>query len=146
MPTGPKLAGAVLFALVAYIAAIQVVNSLPEGSALGYFIPTIVVLGVLQGWIVMGRVAGNGWRVAIGGGVRTSVQIAFWGVVIFSLEEMFERSTRLRYDGPGEAAMASIDLFIDFGWLVLTVPVAGTLLIGGAIAGLITEYASRHWI
>jgi hypothetical protein len=62
---------------------------------------------------------------------------------------MFMRSANLRYDSPGEATVATLELFMEYLFQTLQMPQAyliwGTLLIGGALAGLVTEAVGRVW-
>jgi hypothetical protein len=73
------------------------------------------------------------------------VQIAFFGILLFALSTMFMRSANLRYSAPWEAVTATFDLFIEYFMQSLTIPVWGTLLIGGALCGLVVEAAGRLW-
>lgn len=145
MPTAAKLVGAVVFFGVGWLAALQVLKTMPEGTPATYFPLTIAMIGLWQGWTVAGRNAGNGRGTGIGNGLRTSVQIALLGLALFALRTMFMRSADLRYDGFGEAVVAAMELFIQYGVQSLTVPIWGVLLVGGAIGGLICEGASRRW-
>lgn len=145
MPTAAKLVGAVAFFGVGWLAALQVVKTLPEGTPVTWFAPTIAMIGLWQGWAVAGRNAGGGTGMAIGNGLRTSVMIAFLGIALFALRTMFIRSANLRYDGFGEAVAAALDLFIAYFFQALTVPVWGVLLIGGIVGGLMCESAARRW-
>ena len=64
----------------------------------------------------------------------------------FGLFEMFYRSTRLRYDGPGEAVIASLQLFLDYGLSVLTATTCMIiLLVGGMVSGVVAELVNRKW-
>jgi hypothetical protein len=143
MPTAARLVGAVVFFGVGWLAALQVIKTLPEGTPATFFPLTIGLIGLWQGWSVAGRNAGHG--TAIGNGLRTSIQIAFIGLLVFALRTMFMRSANLRYDGFGEAVVAALELFIEYAMQSLTVPVWGVLLVGGAIGGLICETAARRW-
>lgn len=145
MPTGAKLVGAVIFFGVGWLAALQVLTTVPEGTPATWFAPTIAMIGLWQGWSVAGRTAGQGRGAAIGNGVRTSVQIAMLGLAVFALRTMFQRSANLRYEGFGEAVVEAMDLFIEYFFQSLIVPVWGVLLIGGIIGGLMCESAARRW-
>ncbi|MBF9060693.1 TrgA family protein [Rhodobacterales bacterium HKCCSP123] len=145
MPTAAKLVGAMVFFGVGWLAALQVLKTMPEGTPATFFPLTIAMIGLWQGWTVAGRHAGNGRGSAIGNGLRTSVQVALIGLVVFALRTMFMRSANLRYDGFGEAVVAAMDLFIEYGLQSLTVPVWGVLLAGGVIGGMICEGAARRW-
>jgi hypothetical protein len=59
----------------------------------------------------VGLRAGQGIGVAFGNGIRCSVQIAFFGILLFALRTMFMRSANLRYSAPWEAVTATFDLF-----------------------------------
>lgn len=146
MPTAAKLVGAVTFFGVGWAAAVQALTTVPEGTPATYFAPTIAMIGLWQGWSVAGRNAGHGYGLAFGNGLRTSAQIAIIGLAIFALRTMFQRSSNLRYDGFSEAMLASMDLFIEYFFQSLIVPVWGVLVIGGIVGGLLCETAARRWL
>lgn len=145
MPTGAKLVGAAVFFAIGWLAALQVLTTMPEGTPATWFAPTIALIGLWQGWAVAGRNAGNGIGLSIGNGLRTSVQIAALGLAVFALRTMFQRSFNLRYDGFGEAVVEAMELFIEYFFQSLIVPVWGVLLIGGIVGGLLCEAAARRW-
>jgi len=145
MPTAAKLVGAIAFFGVGWYAALQVLTTVPEGTPATFFPLTIALIGLWQGWSVAGRNAGEGWGMAIGNGLRTSVQIAILGLGLFALRTMFLRSADLRYDGFTEALFAAMDLFVEYFFQSLIVPVWGVLLIGGIVGGLLCNMAARRW-
>lgn len=145
MPTAAKLVAAFAFAAVAFFAAEMFKVAMPEGNAFGRFSYICAGLGVLCGWFVMGKLAGGGYRAAMGYGVRTSVTITFWALLLFSGYEMIIRSTKLRYDGPMEALTAVVDLMLERGRWMATPEVLGTLFVGGILAGLLVEWAGKQW-
>lgn len=145
MPTGSKLAGGILFFAVAYVAAMQAKLTFEEGTPATYFNITIAMIGLWQGWMVMGRRAGAGFSVAASNGMRTSVQIAFFGLLLFALRTMFLRSADLRYSAPGEAVTEAMELFLQYTLQSLTINIWGVLLVGGLVAGILTEFAAKAW-
>ncbi len=145
MPTAAKLVAGILFFLVGWQAATYTLLTFPPEMAATYFPLTIGLIGLWQGWTVSGGRAGQGLRAAFGNGIRCSTQIAFFGILFFALRTMFSRSQNLRYDAPWEAVIATFDLFVEYFLQSLTIPVWGTLLIGGALCGLVVEAASRLW-
>lgn len=145
MPTGAKLAGGFLFFAVAYLAAMQAKLTFPPETSATYFNITIAVIGFWQGWVVMGNRAGAGISRALSNGMRTGAQIAFFGLSLFALRTMFMRSADLRYDNPGEAVTATMELFLEYFLQSLTPGVWGVLLVGGLIAGFLTELAAKAW-
>jgi hypothetical protein len=145
MPTGSKLAGGVIFFAIAYMAALQAKLTFEEGTQATYFAWVISGIGFWQGWLVMGNRAGAGMRPAIANGMRTALQIAFFGLGFFALRTMFIRSADLRYSAPGEAVVASLELFIDYATQSATIGVWGVLMVGGMLGGMAVEIASRMW-
>ena len=58
---------------------------------------------------------------------------------------MLQLSVRMRYDGPMEAILDVFQRMLDRAPPILTPPVLAAILIGGGIAGMLTENASRRW-
>lgn len=145
MWTAAKLVSAVVFAGVGYLAAYFVMDTFPEGQTARFFPATVAVIGLWQGWYVMGSRAGEGVTASMGNGLRTSVQLAFFGLAFFALREMFVRSADLQYRGAGEAVTAALNLFLEYFWQMQTVPVLVTLLVGGLLGGFAAEIAARRW-
>lgn len=145
MPTASKIVAAICFAIFGAIAAQTVKPAMPEGTQFGYFIEITALIGLLNGWWIMGRLTGQGYRDAMGSGVRTAITIVVWALVVFSIYKMIVLSTHLRYDGPMEAVTAAFGIMLDYGKLLLSPVILGTFLIGGLIAGAVTEWAGRRW-
>ena len=145
MPTASKIVGAICFAIFGYLAAVSVIPVLPEGTKIGRMREVSAFIGLLNGWFIMGRLTGSGFRAGIGSGMRTAITIVIWALIVFAIYEMVLRSTKLRYDGPMEAVTAAFGLMLDYGRMMLTKEIIGTVLVVGGIAGAITEWAGRRW-
>lgn len=146
MPTAAKLVAAICFAFFGAIAASVVKPALPEGTQFGYFVPICAAVGLLNGWFVMGRLTGHGYRDAMGSGLRTAITCVVWALVLFSVYQMVLNSMRPgRYEGPMEALTAAFGQMLDYGKVLLTPAILGTFVLGGLIAGAITEWAGRRW-
>ena len=145
MPTAAKLVAAVLFALLGVTGVLVYGPLLPEATPLRGLVPSAVVIGLICGWLLMGRRAGAGYGVAVGNGLSTGVAFAFWMVVLWAGVEMIERSTRMRYDGPMEAVLGGLALMVEYATLMLHPPFLGVVVIGSAVAGGLTEAAARRW-
>ncbi len=146
MPTAARLFAAFGFALMAFIATEIYKPLLPEGTQMDMFSPINMAVAALVGWMVMGKVAGRGYVVAVSHGLRTAIYTLFYVLFIWSGLEMFERSTSLHYEGPFEALQAMVGLSIEYVQLGMTdpqVPIA--LLLGGILAAFFAEWASRQW-
>jgi len=103
------------------------------------------LVGFLCGWMIMGRAIGRSYATSMGNGISTSVAVAFWLVLIWAGYEMIVRSTKMRYDGPMDAVLGMFDLMVQYATLLLSKEVVGTMVIGGVLAGLATEWAGRRW-
>lgn len=146
MPTAAKLFAAISFALIAFFASEVFKPLLPEGTQTGLLSPLNTVIGLLSGWLVMGRLPGKGYATAAESGIRTSATALFFCLVLWSLYIMLVQSTRLRYDGPMEAITAMFELVGENGALLFSDAQGPmVLLIGGILGGFLTEWASRRF-
>ncbi|MEM1274575.1 MAG: TrgA family protein [Pseudomonadota bacterium] len=146
MLTAARLVAALLFAGLGYVAGGFVTDTFPEGISHDWFEPSIAALGLWQGWTVMGKSVGLGLSAAIGNGIRTSAGVVFFGLIYYALREMFIRSSDLRYTDFGVAIIDALNLFMEYGAQFFSIsPAWSTLLVGGMVAGLLTEGASRIW-
>jgi hypothetical protein len=103
------------------------------------------LLGAIIGWRVMGNSVGKGYLRSIGAGWKTMIVLVFFALLSFGLYEMLQLSVRMRYDGPIEAILDVFQRMLDRSFPLASVPVLAVMLIGGGIAGLLTENASRRW-
>jgi hypothetical protein len=145
MPTAAKIVAAICFLMFGAIAATTVKPELPEGTQFGYFIEISAFIGLLNGWFIMGRLAGHGYRDAMGAGVRTAITVVIWALLVFAINKMIILSTQLRYDGPMEAVTAAFGIMLDYGKLLLTPTILGTFFVGGLMGGAVTEWAAKRW-
>lgn len=145
MPNAARLVAALSLALIAFIVSGLVMPLMPEGLDFGYFTWVNVGLGVLCGWIVMGKRAGRGITPAINNGITGVLALLFWGLFVQGAYEMFRQAMRNRYDGPFEALGAIFTIGMDYGLTIMVPSIIWTLLVGGVLAGLATEYAWRQW-
>jgi hypothetical protein len=66
-------------------------------------------------------------------------------LLAFGLVEMLQLSVKMRYNGPIEAILDVFQRMLDRSFPLATVPVMAVMLIGGGIAGMLTENANRRW-
>lgn len=146
MPTAARLFAALAYAAVAFLASEQFKPLLPEGMQTGYLSEANAAIGLLTGWFVMGRLAGEGYGRAVAQGVRTTAVMAFYVILAHSLREMYRLSMHMRYDGPMDAVIGIFENAMDYGAMIVTSPgVMGILLVGGVLAAWLTEWAARRW-
>jgi hypothetical protein len=145
MPTAAKLFGATAFAILGWISANIYANLMPEGAQTGLLREIVAFLGVIIGWRVAGAGVGKGYYAAMGTGLRTGIVLIFFALLGFSIYEMVLQSMQMRYDNPLDAVLGVFDLMLDYGKVMLTTQMIGTLAIGSILGGWFAEFGSRHW-
>jgi hypothetical protein len=145
MPTGAKLTAAVVFAIVGWLAALAYIPQLPESTRTGYFPQIMAALGFVLGWMTLGPHMGRGYSEALSMGLRTSLLLVFWGLLGFSIYFMVLRSTKMIYDNAGVAALDVPMLMFQYGQLMGSAQLIGTLAVGGALGGLLAEFVGKRW-
>ena len=145
MPDAARLVAALCLALIAFIVSGQVRPLMPEGTDFGYFTYVNIAIGVLCGWIVMGKRAGRGIVPAINNGLTGVAALLFWGLFVQGVYEMVDLAMRNRYGGPLEALSAIFEIGAEYGWMIMVPNIIATVLVGGVLSGLATENAWRRW-
>ena len=145
MPTGGKLMGAIVFAFLAYFITDLVKPLLPEGTGVGLFSPVNAVIGMVMGWNIMGRGAGETYRQAFGYGFTTLFATTFWSIFTWAGYEMIRRSTRLYYDGPVEALQDMAAVALEYGQLAAVQGVIVPAVVGTLFCAWLTEFFARRW-
>jgi hypothetical protein len=145
MPTGAKLMAAISFAVVGWILANYYAMNMPDAASAGPIREGAAVIGGLVGWKVMGPSVGKGYVEAAGAGVKTAVVLAVVALFLLALREMLDNSVKMRYEGAGEAILDVFETAVKRSQAMVSLGVAGTILIGGILGGLLTENAGRRW-
>lgn len=145
MPTGAKLMGALSFAVVGWLIANAYIPQMPEVEAVGFMREMVAAVGAIVGWRVMGSSVGKGYVAALGSGWKTVIVLVFFSLLMFGLYEMLLDSVKMRYAGPGEAIIDVFNKMMVRSRALLSWGCLGAAVIGGGIAGMLTENASRRW-
>jgi hypothetical protein len=145
MPTGAKAMAAISFAVAGFITALAYIPNMPEAGRVGSLPLMLGALGAIVGWRVMGTSVGKGYIRAIGSGWKTMIVLIFFALLFFGTYEMLQLSVRMRYDGPLEAILDVFQRMLDRAPPIMAPPVLAAILIGGGVAGILTENASRRW-
>jgi DNA-directed RNA polymerase subunit E'/Rpb7 len=145
MPTAAKLFAAFAFTFVAFFTAQMVMPYMPDGTQFGAFVPISMIIGLVAGWRVMGPAVGKGNYAAAGSGMKTSLVLTLFALFVFSTYQMVENALRKQYDGPMDAVVGIVAIAIEWGALLIKPDVLTVLLIGGALGGLLSEWADRRW-
>lgn len=147
MPNAARLVAALCLALLAFIVSGQVKELMPEGTYFGNFTLVNVILGLVVGWIVMGRRTrtGPGLTNAINNGITGVAVLVFWGLFVQGVNEMVELAMRNRYGGPFEAIIDTVRIMAEYGLILLAPNVIATLVVAMVLSGLATQFAARMW-
>ncbi len=145
MPTMGRLVGAILFAGLAWYTSLLIIPLFPVGTNLGLFQEVNTFFGLIAGWTVAGPRAGLGYVAAFSYGLTALVVMIVMALFFNSSVVMVEQSLRKRYDGPGEAVTDVFQMFVDHAIMMATPEIIGTLLIGGIVGGLVTEFFGRRF-
>lgn len=145
MPTGAKAIAALSFAIVGWVTTNAYVPHMPDAGAAGMMREYAALIGGVVGWRVMGPAVGKGYLEAAAAGLKTVVVLVFFALLFKGLGEMLRESTRMRYDGPLEALIDVFVRMMDRAPPLATLDVMMAMVIGGIIAGMISEKASRRW-
>ena len=145
MPSAANLAAAIMLGIVALMTTSFIPPLLPEGQAIGNLYWVNLAIGIVVGWVTVGRRTGRGWVGGINAGITGAVMLLIWGLFIQSANEMTRLAMRNRYDNAMEAIVAIFQIMAEWGLMIMVLPVILTLLIGGVVAGLVAEAAAQRW-
>ena len=145
MPDAAKLIAGILIGVLGLILSFQIMPLFPESTDFGNFVWYNAVIGVLTGWIVMGKRAGRGITAAINNGFGGALMLVLWGLFFHSCFQMFDRAMDNWYNGAFIALAAIFEFMAENALILINPLVIFTLIAGGVIAGLATEFAWRTW-
>jgi hypothetical protein len=144
MPTAAKAIAALCLALLGYLSSELVKTLLPEIQNWGRFSEFNAGLGLVVGWVVVGRRAGRGTKDAIANGLTGVATLIFWSLFINAANEMFQLSMKRRFDGPVEAFAAIFEIGIEYGQTLMNPMMIVTFLIGAVLTGYLSEFAAKR--
>ncbi|WP_368187846.1 TrgA family protein [Aestuariibius sp. HNIBRBA575] len=145
MPTFARLMAAILFAaLAAYVSELTKPLYPPERQ-LNFYTEFNAFCGLIVGWRVAGSRAGIGISGAIGYGLTAAVAVFITALFFQCAYEMVMRSLQKQYDTAPEAVIGVFELMYEYGIFLSTVQVWAVTLVGGILAGILTELVSRRF-
>jgi hypothetical protein len=145
MPNAARLVAALSLALIAFFVSWQVMTLMPEGTDFGWFTHVNIAIGLIVGWVVMGKRPGGGLTPAINNGLTGMAVMVFWGLFVQSTNEMVALAMRHRYEGPLDAILGIFEIGMKYARVLMVPNIIATLLIGGVLAGMACQYASKKW-
>lgn len=150
MPTASKLVAGLCFAFVGFFVAesyrMGLIAREQTGLAFDGMQLVMAAIGAICGWRIMGRMTGNGYGAAMGTGLRTSVTVVFWALLLFAIQRMIRKALQRLYgDSPMEAVVDIFALMLDYAMQLAHPEVLAAMVLGGLLGGLATEWAGRRW-
>ena len=145
MPTGAKLVSAFGFCALCYLAALIFKVHFKGQIAAGALPETSAIIGLIGGWRIIGSEVRKGWMSSMNSGVKTAVLCYLMALFLFSTEAMMEMALRRVYHGPMEALLGIFSKGIAYFQQSVESDLFIVLLGGGAILGLVSEWAARRW-
>ena len=143
MPTFSRLAGAILLAALAWYVSELIRPLFPEEKDIGWFTQVNACFGLLVGWKFLGARAKGSITQAVGNGLTAAVMLLVVALFFQCLGEMVRLSYNKYYDTAPQAVVGVFELMAEYGLMLSTLEVWGTLLIGGIAAGFVTEAVSH---
>jgi hypothetical protein len=145
MPTAAKLAAAVIFAALAWWVSQMVKQLFPAGTDLGRFAEYNALIGAVIGWRVAGERARTTWPNAVAYGLTAALAMTFMALFLHCAAIMINQSFQKVYEGPAEALIDIVRMMVENFQMIATPDVMGTLLVGGIVGGLATEWVARNY-
>jgi len=145
MPTAAKLAAAILYAALAWWVSQMIKPLFPEGTDLGRFAEYNALIGLVIGWRVAGGRARTTWPNAVSYGLTSSLGTALMALFLHSASVMLSQTLRKVYEGPMEALVDIARIMAENAHFVAAPQVLATLVVGGVLAGLATEWVARNY-
>ncbi len=148
MPTSYRLVSALLYGALAWVVSamvMEVMEAETQRQNFGNFQLVNTAIGVLVGWIIVGKRLGSDYVTAMGIGFTGMLTLVFWCLFAHAFNEMLRLSLARRYDGPVEALVSVFKLGIEYGGFLVHGQILVVLILGGMIAGVIAEFVKRRW-
>ncbi|MGD9294447.1 MAG: TrgA family protein [Roseobacter sp.] len=145
MPDAARLIAALFIGTLALVTSFFIMPLMPESTDFGGFIYFNAIIGIVCGWVVMGKRAGRGVTAAINNGLGGALVLVIWGLFLHSCYQMFDRAMDNWYNGALDALAAIFQFMAEYALILLDPMVLFLLASGGILAGLATEYAWRTW-
>lgn len=145
MPTAARLVAAIGLGALGWFGSELFRPLMPEDTNFGWFNEVNVALGAICGWRVTGRRLGYGYAEGFSAGLTGVGALVLWAIFLQSLNEMLKRALENRYDGVIEGLTSMFELMVDYGLTMLNGPLIGTLVTGGIVVGVVSEWVSHRW-
>ncbi|MCG7623332.1 TrgA family protein [Epibacterium sp. Ofav1-8] len=145
MPTAARLVAALALAALAFVVSGQIMPLMPENTDFGYFTHVNMALAAVVGWKIIGPRAGRGFVPGVNNGLTGMAVLVLLALFLQGAVEMFRLAHRHVYDDPFEALAAIFTIGLEYFFIMAVPTVLVTLVIGGALVGVIVDVSARRW-
>lgn len=145
--TNSRLASAGLLALAAWGAAYTGLFAfpLPNGASERPVYVAAIICGALAGWLHMRRGLGEGMGRAALGGVSAAISALMYFMPVAGLRMTVKVYKFAQFDSATALIEFWLARMIEVFWMAAAPPTLFAILIGGAVAGLLSESARQYW-
>jgi cation transport ATPase len=145
MPTAARLVAALALAALAFVVSGQIMPLMPENTDFGYFTHVNMALAAVVGWKIIGPRAGRGFVPGVNNGLTGMAVLVLLALFLQGAVEMFRLAHRHVYDDPFEALAAIFTIGLEYFFIMAVPTVLVTLVIGGALVGVIVDVSAKRW-
>ncbi|MCG7626347.1 TrgA family protein [Epibacterium sp. MM17-32] len=145
MPTAARLVAALALAALAFVVSGQIMPLMPENTDFGYFTHVNMALAAVVGWKIIGPRAGRGFVPGVNNGLTGMAVLVLLALFLQGAVEMFRLAHRHVYDDPFEALAAIFTIGLEYFFIMAVPTVLITLVIGGAVVGVIVDVSAKRW-
>ena len=145
--TNSRLASAALLAAAAAGTAFTGLFAfpLPDGASTRPLYIAAIICGALSGWLHMRRGLGEGIGRAALGGVSAAISALIYFLPVAGLRQTVRVYKFAQIDSAADLLEFLIERMIDVFWMAVSPPTLFTILIGGAVAGMLSESVRQYW-
>ena len=117
----------------------------PEGFSTRPIYGAALICGALAGWLHMRRGLGEGTGRAALGGVSAAISALIYFLCVSGLWQTFRVYRFTKFDTAAGLFEFMIERMVDTFWTAALPPTLFTILIGGAVAGMLSESVRQAW-
>ncbi|WP_375172772.1 TrgA family protein [Pseudooceanicola sp.] len=148
MPTAARIVAAACIGFIAWVVSGLIKLQMPDQANFGYFVPICVVVGILCGWVILGRRADRGrlgYSSAIGVGLSAMAMTVFWVLLMVSAWESFDVAMSRRFHDPMKVIYNLYPIGSEHLMTMKDTAIIVWLVAGGAITGILAHMAGQKW-
>lgn len=144
MPTAGKLAGALIFAGLAWLITELYAGSIPPDQSFGDYRLFASIVGLICGWTIMGPQTRREPVILMNTGLQTVLMTVVFCILSLSTYQMVISALRMLYDGPVDAVVGIFAFAVEYGKILAAPKVLGAIIAGGFAGGWLAGMIGRR--